>query len=94
MKVKVIEALRRQCLLVSTTTGGTGIPEELRSAGCFADDAETFAGHVVRLCNPLKRRWRRSQLVANRHVAPTWEESSIQTLRLWSLVPRAADVAS
>lgn len=95
VKVKVIEALRRACLLVSTTTGGTGIPEELCSVVCFADDAESFAGHVVRLCNdPFERRWRRSQLVANRHLAPTWEDSSIQTMRLWSLVSHTADVAS
>ena len=95
VKVKVIEALRRACLLVSTTTGGTGIPEELRSAACFADDAEAFAGHVIRLCNdPRERQWRRSQLVDNRHVAPTWEDSAVQTMRLWSLVSQTAATVS
>lgn len=93
VKVKVIEALRRACLLVSTTTGGTGIPCELRSAGCFADDAAKFADHVTRLCNdPRERQWRRRQLVANRHVAPTWEDSSIRTMRLWSHVSSEVDL--
>ncbi|MER7048353.1 glycosyltransferase family 4 protein [Streptomyces jumonjinensis] len=88
VKVKVIEALRRACLLVSTTTGGTGIPYDLRSAGCFADDPAAFADHVTRLCNdPHERQGRRTQLVANRHVAPTWEDSSIRTIRLWSRLP-------
>lgn len=87
VKVKVIEALRRACLLVSTMTGGTGIPHELRAAACFAEDAATFAGHVVRLCNdPRERQWRRSHLVASRHVAPTWGDSSTRTMRLWSNV--------
>lgn len=95
VKVKVIEALRRACLLVSTTTGGAGIPHELRSAGCFADDAAMFAGHVIRLCNdPGERQWRRSQLVANRHVAPTWEDSSMRTMRLWSHVSTSAQRVS
>ncbi|MFD7749845.1 glycosyltransferase [Streptomyces sp. NPDC059698] len=95
VKVKVIEALRRACLLVSTTTGGTGIPYELRSAGCFADDSEAFADHVTRLCNdPRERQRRRTQLVAHRNVAPTWEDSSIRTLRLWSHVSRVADSTS
>ncbi|HEX6359933.1 glycosyltransferase [Actinophytocola sp.] len=86
VKVKVIEAIRRSCLLVSTTVGGIrGIPEPLRSAVCFADDATTFAGHVVRLCvDPAERRRRRAVLAANQWAAPTWEESSRRTIRLWS----------
>lgn len=86
VKVKVIEAIRRCCLLVSTTVGGIGgIPAPLRSAVCFADDAETFAGHVARLCaDPRERRSRRAQLQANQWAAPTWEESSARTMQLWS----------
>lgn len=86
VKVKVIEAIRRACLLVSTTVGGIGgIPEPLRSAVCFADDAETFAGHVVRLCaNPHERRDRRQRLVDNQWAVPTWEDSSVRTMQLWS----------
>lgn len=95
VKVKVIEALRRACLLVSTSTGLQGIPEELRSAACCADDAATFADHVVRLSSaPQERRRRRRQLVENEHAAPTWEASSAQTLRLWSQVSREADGAA
>jgi glycosyltransferase involved in cell wall biosynthesis len=92
VKVKVIEALRRACLLVSTSTGLQGIPEELRSAACCADDAARFADHVVRLCNdPQERQRRRSRIVANQDAAPTWEDSSIRTLGLWSRVSREAD---
>ncbi len=93
VKVKVMEALRRACLLVSTETGGTGIPDDLRSAGCYADDAAAFAGHVIRLCSdPVERHQRRSQLIANRHMAPTWEDSSIQTMRLWSQVSLSSEI--
>jgi glycosyltransferase involved in cell wall biosynthesis len=91
VKVKVIEALRRSCLLVSTTTSGMGLPERLRSAVCFADDADGFADHVVHLCNePMERRWRRARLAASRSLQPTWEASSARTMSLWSAVSNRA----
>jgi len=84
VKTKVIEALRRACLLVSTTTGGAGIPEVLRSGICFADSAEDFAAFVVRLCkNPPERRWRRMHLVANEGAAPTWGDAAQATFAVW-----------
>ncbi|HSV68218.1 MAG TPA: glycosyltransferase [Mycobacteriales bacterium] len=93
VKVKVIEAIRRACLLVSTTVGGIeGIPEPLRSAVCFADDAAAFAGHVVRLCAaPQERRQRRAQLRNNQSAAPTWEESSVRMMQLWSQLSVSVD---
>jgi len=93
VKVKVIEAIRRACLLVSTTVGGIqGIPEPLRSAVCFADDAATSAGHVIRLCaDPQERRRRRAQLRANQSAAPTWEESSVRIMQLWSHLSTGVD---
>lgn len=94
VKVKVIEAIRRGCLLVSTTVGGIrGIPNPLRSAVCFADDAETFADHVIRLCaDPQERRQRRAQLMANQWAVPTWEESSVRMMQLWSHLSARDDV--
>jgi glycosyltransferase involved in cell wall biosynthesis len=93
VKVKVIEAVRRACLLVSTTTGGImGIPAPLRTAVCFADDVEEFADHVDRLCADAdERRNRREQLLANQWAVPTWEDSSVRTMRLWSVVASRAD---
>ncbi|MEU4344993.1 glycosyltransferase family 4 protein [Nocardia sp. NPDC023852] len=93
VKVKMIEAIRRSCLLVSTTVGGIqGIPEPLRSAVCFADDADTFAGHVIRLCaDPQERSRRRAELRAGQWAAPTWEESSVRMLRLWSRLSAKVD---
>jgi glycosyltransferase involved in cell wall biosynthesis len=96
IKVKVIEAIRRSCLLVSTTVGGIqGIPAPLRSGVCFADDTETFAGHVIRLClNPNERRRRRAQLWSNQGAAPTWEESSTRMMQLWSTLSENTGNAS
>lgn len=64
LHVKVIESIRRAALLISSPVGGDrGIPEPLRSAVCFADDPETFADHVERLCaDPDERMRRRRQL--------------------------------
>jgi glycosyltransferase involved in cell wall biosynthesis len=93
VKVKVVEAIRRACLLVSTTTGGIEyIPESLRSAVCFADDAGSFAKQVVRVCaDSEERHWRRAQLVAHQHEAPAWEESSERTMRIWADVSNRED---
>jgi hypothetical protein len=59
---------------------------------CLADDPESFAAHVERLCaNPDERIRRRQQMIDHIDAAPTWEESTGELLRLWSNVSRAAD---
>ena len=64
----------------------------VRSAVCFADDADTFAGHVIRLCaDPQERSRRRAELRAGQWAAPTWEESSVRMLQLWSRLSAKVD---
>jgi polysaccharide biosynthesis protein PslH len=87
VKVKVIEALRRGCLLVSTSIGVQGIPEPIRSGLAVADRADDFADLVVRMCGDHAERCRRRRhLAALRHTTPTWEMSARQTMCLWSRV--------
>jgi glycosyltransferase involved in cell wall biosynthesis len=91
VKVKTIEAIRRARLVVSTTIGGTGVPEPLRAAMCVGDDAGSFSEHVIRLCrNPEERRRRVAELVNNQEAAPTWAQTLSQLMRLWSKVAHQA----
>ena len=92
IKVKVIEAVCRAGLIVSTSVGVQGVPACLRSAICVADDAGEFAGHVVRLCaDPGERGRRRRLLLENQHVVPRWEDTAASLMSLWSRVSRDAD---
>lgn len=92
LHLKEIETIRRGCLLISTTAGGTGgIPDALRGAVCFADDAAGFAEHVARLCaDPAERYRRRRHMIDNAGIAPTWDESTDRLMALWSAVANAA----
>jgi glycosyltransferase involved in cell wall biosynthesis len=93
LHLKVIESIRRASLLISSTVGGNrGIPAPLRSAVCYADDPETFAEHVERLCaHPEERLRRRQEMIDHADAAPTWHESVGDLMRVWSQVSRAAD---
>ncbi|MEV4754485.1 glycosyltransferase family 4 protein [Micromonospora sp. NPDC049559] len=95
VKLKTIEAIWRARLIVSTTNGGTGVPDPLRAAMCIADDAKSFAEHAVRLCrNPAERRRRLAVLTNNRRAAPTWEQTLNQLMGLWSEVAGQAERAT
>ncbi len=92
IKVKVIEAIRRAALIVSTSVGAQGIPAGLRSALCVADDADGFAEHVVRLCaDPEERDRRRRRLLENQGAMPRWEDAAARLMSVWSRVSREAD---
>ncbi len=83
IKVKMTEALRRGCTVVTTTIGAQGIHGDLRCALAIGDTAERFASHVIRLCEPAQRAAAREHLVVARHDVPRWRDSYRQLSSLW-----------
>lgn len=83
IKVKMIEALRRGCTVVTTSVGAQGIRGSLRRALAIGDSAETFAEHVIRLCNPAERAAARDHLAAGCRDSPSWRDSYRRLSSLW-----------
>jgi len=84
IKIKTIEALRRGCLLVSTSIGAQGLSNSMRSAIAIADEADSFATHIVRLCQDDKAR--QAMVYAlhyAQHLMPTWDAAAAQIRQLW-----------
>jgi glycosyltransferase involved in cell wall biosynthesis len=83
IKVKMIEALRRGCAVVTTSIGAQGVHGDLRPALSIGDTAVLFASHVVRLCDPAQRAAARERLVAAKHDVPRWRDSYRHLSLLW-----------
>lgn len=83
IKVKMIEALRRGCTVVTTSVGAQGIHGTLRRALAIGDSTETFAEHVIRLCDPAERATAREHLAAGSQGSPRWRDSYRRLSALW-----------
>lgn len=84
IKVKTTEALRRGCLLVSTSIGAQGVPEPERSSIGIADEPDAFAQRVVRLSlDPAERLRRRTLLAQPGHEPITWAEAYARSAAIW-----------
>ena len=84
VKVKMIEAIRGGCLIVSTSVGLEGLPDEARSAAVRADTAEELVDATFRLCkDPGLRRQHRAQLTLAQGLQPTWAEAASALYRHW-----------
>lgn len=84
IKVKVTEALRRGCVVVSTSVGAQGLPSEFNAAIEIADDPEEYSGRVVALCSDAQRRLKLQQRLAQvQHLMPTWRDAAGELLALW-----------
>jgi len=90
IKVKMTEALRRGCAVVTTSVGAQGVHGHLRRGLSIGDSAETFAKHVVRLCDPAERAAVRKHLAAGNQDSPRWRDSYRQLSSLWSEVSACA----
>ncbi len=86
IKVKMIEALRRGCTVVTTSVGAQGIHGTLRRALAIGDSAETFAEHVIRLCDPAERAAAREHLAAGSQDSPRWRDSYRRLSSVWRKV--------
>jgi glycosyltransferase involved in cell wall biosynthesis len=87
VNVKVLEAARRGCAVVTTPIGVEGLPATLREAIAVAPDAEGLAQHTARLLSDpaLRARVRASIARAARHL-PTWDEAAECLLAIWDEV--------
>ena len=83
IKVKMIEALRRECIVVTTSIGAQGIHGALRRGLAIGDSARAFADHVIRLCDPAERAAVRKQLAAASRETPRWQDSYRRLSALW-----------
>lgn len=83
IKVKMIEALRRGCTVVTTSVGAQGIHGTQRRALAIGDSAETFTEHVIRLCDPAERAAAREHLAAGSQESPSWRDSYCRLASLW-----------
>lgn len=84
IKIKTIEALRRGCLVVSTSIGAQGLSNCLRSTIAIADNADSFAAHVVRLCqDDVMRQDMAYALYYAQQVMPTWDAAAARIGQLW-----------
>ncbi|MFY1691153.1 glycosyltransferase family 4 protein [Plantactinospora sp. WMMB782] len=92
VKVKMVEAVRAGCAIVSTSVGVEGLPGAVRDAVVVADRADEFAAAVTALCRDRALRDRvRLRTAAARGALPTWDEAANGVLALWTSV--AADAA-
>lgn len=83
VKVKMIEALRRGCAIVTTSIGAQGVPADLRRCLAIGDTAQRFAEQVVRLSDPTSRADARARLAATRCQVPLWSDSYRRLSSLW-----------
>lgn len=91
LKVKTTEALRRGCPLVSTEIGVQGLSAMQRAATLVADDAETFAQKIVRVCTePQLRAGLLTKLREAQTDMPSWSESAASLLDVWTAVASKA----
>jgi len=91
VKVKMIEAIRGGCLVVSTSVGLEGLPEEARSAAIRADSTYELVDATVRLCkDPGLRRQHRARVALAQCVQPTWAEAASALYEHWVSVSQTA----
>ncbi|GAA5089293.1 glycosyltransferase [Nocardia iowensis] len=84
VKVKMIEAIRGGCLIVSTGLGLEGLPPTSRAAVLRADDADRFAAATARLCTDGElRRKQRERVATAQLLQPTWTEVARMLHRHW-----------
>lgn len=87
VKVKMIEAVRGGCLIVSTSIGLEGLPDEARTAVVRADSTDELVDATVRLCkDPELRRQHRARLALAQDAQPTWAEAASALYEHWSRI--------
>jgi glycosyltransferase involved in cell wall biosynthesis len=85
VKVKVLEAMRRGCSVVTTSVGAQGIHGVAREALCIADTAAGLAHEVIEILGcPETRPERHRRTLRAVHALPTWEDASIALAACWS----------
>ncbi|HET8643436.1 MAG TPA: glycosyltransferase family 4 protein [Pseudonocardiaceae bacterium] len=89
IKVKVTEAVRGGCCVVSTSVGVEGLPARVRDAVLAADTADGLAAGLALMCtddDALRASLRR---VADRQrYLPTWDDAAADVRRHWAAVAR------
>jgi glycosyltransferase involved in cell wall biosynthesis len=83
IKVKIIEALRRGCTVVTTTIGAQGVHGPARRALAIGDSAQALAEQVARLCDPAERAAAWRHLAEGLQHAPRWADCYQRLSRLW-----------
>jgi glycosyltransferase involved in cell wall biosynthesis len=87
VKVKILEAIRAGCAIVSTRLGVEGLPECARRGIDVVDDPATFAAAAAKLClDDNLRAARVRQVAAARFDMQTWDQSAAQLHYLWCTV--------
>lgn len=92
VKVKLAEAIRAGCFVISTSVGLEGMPEEVRAAVIRAEDADEIADAVVSVCAKSKLRITlRAGLVEAQRALPSWSDVTRSIFRHWANVLEAAE---
>lgn len=87
VKVKVIEALRRGCPVVTTRIGAQGIQGTVRAALHIADEAADLARAVIGLLtNQRDRVQARCRTLDAGKLLPTWDFAAQATADIWKEV--------
>jgi glycosyltransferase involved in cell wall biosynthesis len=83
-KVKMMEAMRAGCAIVSTSAGLRGLPRHARFAVMVADGNNKFADTVVELLHSPNRRSELSRLATDCvRTLPTWDEAARLLTKAW-----------
>lgn len=87
IKVKVVEALRRGCPVVTTPIGAQGIHGAARRALCIEEQAAGLARRAIQLLSNHHDRERvRSRTLSAGLLLPTWQQAASTMTNVWTEV--------
>lgn len=87
VKIKVLEALRRGCPVVTTTIGAQGIHGTARSAIRIVDCTQgLIEATAAVLCSPGLRARRRQETLIAGATLPSWRDASTVLAGIWSTI--------